>query len=440
MNAEIKPIRTVAEIELAEMFAAAKGHFPGAEDARASAFQTFLHKGLPHRRVEEWKYTDLRTLMRDAKPLASAPDADERERALSAPSLIGDVDCRRIVLINGVLIAESSDLAALEPGLRIVSMAEAMRANDPLLAVEMPSAALADGDVAVALNTAFAANGVLIHVAAGASLDRPIHLMYLAPDEPQAVFTRSLAVFEKGARAMVIESHYGGAGIDYQVNNATELRIGDGAHIDHVKIINEGTDAIHVSSLMATVGAKTRFNDFTFTVGGRVVRNQLFLHFGGEGAVAAIRGASLLKARQHADNTLFADHVAPGCQSRQLFKAAIDDRARSVFQGRISVRAQAQKTDARLKTHALLLSDEAEADAKPELEIFADNVQCGHGATSGALDEDLLFYIKARGIPQKEAEALLIQSFIGDAIDGIEHAGLREVLMDVVSQWLAARV
>jgi Fe-S cluster assembly protein SufD len=439
MNADIKPIRTAAELALADMFATAKGHLPGAEAVRASAFAAFMQQGLPHRRVEAWKYTDLRALMRDAKPLATAPDAQSAARVASALSLIGDVDCRRIVLVDGVLDAAQSDLAALEPGLRISSIAEALRANDPLLAVETPGRTLAGGDVALALNTAFASDGVLIHVASGASLDRPIHLMHLAPDVPQAVFTRSLAVFEKGARAMVIESHQGGAGVDYQVNNAIELRVADDAHVDHVKIIGESANAIHVSSLMATIGAKTRFNDFTFTIGGRVIRNQLFLHFAGEGAVAGVRGASLLKARQHADNTLVADHVAPGCQSRELFKAALDEEARSVFQGKITVRADAQKTDARMKTHALLLSDDAEADAKPELEIFADNVQCGHGATSGALDEDLLFYLKARGIPHKEAEALLIQSFIGDAIEGIEHAGLREVLMDAVSQWLAAR-
>ena len=398
-----------------------------------------MAKGLPHRRVEEWKYTDLRALMREAKPLASAPDADDIARIDTSPSLIGDVECRRIVFVNGVFVAEASDLSALESGLRITSVAQAMLADDPLLAIETPGRTLAGGDVALALNTAFAADGVLIEVADGASLDRPIHLMHLAPGAPQSVFTRSLAVFGKGARAMLIESHQGGEGGDYQVNHAIELRIADDAHIDHVKIIGESANAIHVSTLMATIGAKTRFNDFTFTNGGRVVRNQLFLHFAGEGAVAGIRGASILKARQHADNTLVADHVAPDCQSRQLFKAALDDEARSVFQGRITVRAEAQKTDARMKTHALLLSDDAEADAKPELEIFADNVQCGHGATCGSLDEDLLFYLKARGIPHKEAEALLIQSFLGDAVEGIEHAGLREVLMEAVSHWLAAR-
>ncbi len=170
-----------------------------------------------------------------------------------------------------------------------------------------------------------------------------------------------------------------------------------------------------------------------------MVRNQLFLNFDGEDTVAAVGGASLLKGRQHADTTLVATHIARGCQSRELFKSVLDDEAHAVFQGRIVVRPGAQQTDGKMMTRALLLSDRAEADNKPELEIFADDVQCGHGATAGALDDELKFYLLARGIPPAEAEALLIQAFVGEAIEGIEHAGLREALIDQVARWLAAR-
>jgi Fe-S cluster assembly protein SufD len=170
-----------------------------------------------------------------------------------------------------------------------------------------------------------------------------------------------------------------------------------------------------------------------------VVRNQLFLNFDGEGTVAGIRGATLVKGTQHADTTLVANHIAPGCQSREVFKAVLDDEAHSIFQGRIVVRHGAQKTDAKMMTQALLLSERAEADSKPELEIFADDVQCGHGATAGALDDELKFYLMARGIPAAEAEALLIQAFLGEAVEGIEHAGLREALMEQVAEWLKGR-
>ena len=170
------------------------------------------------------------------------------------------------------------------------------------------------------------------------------------------------------------------------------------------------------------------------------MRNQLFLRFDGEGTIAGIRGASLLKGDQHADTTLVADHKAGGCQSREVFKTVLDGKSRGIFQGKIIVRQHAQKTDAKMMTQALLLSEKAEADNKPELEIFADDVQCGHGATSGALDDDLKFYLMARGIPAAEAEALLIQAFLGGAVEGIEHAGLREALMEQVAAWLKARV
>jgi Fe-S cluster assembly protein SufD len=236
---------------------------------------------------------------------------------------------------------------------------------------------------------------------------------------------------------MVVESHEGTG--DYQVNNAVEFVVGDGAHVDHVKIIGDSATALHVSTLMAAIGAHARFNTFTFTAGGAVVRNQLFIRFNGEETIAGIHGASLIKGRQHVDTTLVAEHLGPGCQSREVFKSVLDDESRAVFQGKIIVQSQAQKTDAKMATHALLLSETAEADNKPELEIFADDVQCGHGATAGALDDSLLFYLKARGIPQKEAEALMIQAFVGEAIGGIEHAGLREALMDDVGGWLARR-
>jgi Fe-S cluster assembly protein SufD len=239
---------------------------------------------------------------------------------------------------------------------------------------------------------------------------------------------------------MLIESHEGPAGSEYQVNAALELFVGDEAHVDHVKIIGEGSDALHVSTLAAAIGARARFNTFTFTSGGAVVRNQLFLKFDGERTVANIRGATLLKGRQHADTTLVADHAARGCQSREVFKSVLDDEAHGVFQGRIMVRAGAQQTDAKMMTRALLLSDSGEADNKPELEIFADDVQCGHGATAGALDEELKFYLMARGIPAADAEALLIQAFLGEAVEGIEHAGLREALMEQIVAWLKARV
>jgi Fe-S cluster assembly protein SufD len=438
MNVEVRPIRTAAETALAANFAAAKASLPGADGVaalREEAFRRFEAGGLPSRRIEEWKYTDLRALMREAKPLAPLPDAAARRWAAESAALLASIDARRIVFVDGSFVPELSELSDLEPGLSIRPMASALEAGDTRILTRMgPISPTAD--TAMALNTAFMRDGAVIDVAAGVALARPIHLVFVAArKEASAVFTRSLAMIGKGARAMLVESHEGSS--EQQMNTAMELDVGDEAHVDHVKITAAG--ALHVSTMMAAVGAHSRFNEFLFTAGGAVVRNQIFVRFAGTGTIAGIRGASLLKGNQHADTTLLVDHVAEGCTSRETFKSVLDGESRGVFQGKIIVRPGAQKTDAKMATHALLLSDTAESDNKPELEIFADDVQCGHGATSGALDEDLLFYLRARGITQPEAEALLIQAFVGEAVEGIEHAGLRDVLMEQVVKWLNAR-
>jgi len=442
MNAEVRPIKTAAETALAQSFAAVKRALPGAGAVgalREDAFRRFETEGLPHRRVEDWKYTDLRALMREAKPLAAVPDAAAKARAKDALAMLDAIEARRIVFVDGALVPELSDLSGLEAGLTVSSTAQALAAGDRDLLVHLGRIVPTD-DVAVALNTAFMGDGAVIHVAQGVALAQPIHLVFVnAGGEPASVFARSLAVIGKGARAMLVESHVGSTASEDQVNTVLELKVGDEAHVDHIKITGDGAGALHVSTLMAAIGAHARFNAFLFTTGGAVVRNQAFVRFDGEGTIAGIRGASLLKGRQHADTTLVADHATADCTSREVFKSVLDEEGRSVFQGKIIVRRHAQKTDAKMATHALLLSETAEADNKPELEIFADDVQCGHGATSGALDEDLLFYLKARGIPAKEAQALLIQAFVGEAVEGIEHAGLRDALMDHVVAWLEAR-
>jgi Fe-S cluster assembly protein SufD len=443
MNAEIRQIRTAAEQALLDTFAASKAKLPGAGDVaalREAAFQVFEQQGLPHRRIEEWKYTDLRAVMRDAKPLAALPDTKAKARAKDAAHWLAGVGARRIVFVDGVFAPDLSDLSALEKGLTIGSLAAALAKADPQVLKYLGRASAAKDDPAVTLNTAFMGDGAVIHVADGVVLDKPLHLSFVTgSDNPVSIFARSLVVIGKGAKATLIESFEGPAGVDYQLNHALELSVGEGAQFDHIKVTHEGDKAIHVGTLIADIGGKARIGDFSFTSGGAVVRNQIFMRLSGQDTNANISGASLLKGRQHADNTLVIDHAVPHCLSRETFKSVVDNEARSVFQGKIIVRPDAQKTDAKMATHALLLAEGAEADAKPELEIFADDVICGHGATAGALDDELLFYLRARGIPPKEAEALLIQAFIGAAVEAIANESLRDALMAEVERWLTAR-
>jgi len=301
MNAEVRQIKTNAELALAQAYSAEKARLPGdrkvvaLRDAAAARFDAL---GLPHRRVEEWKYTDLRALIREAKPIAGAPNAAGKARAKDAGKVIGDMDARRVVFVDGTFVPELSDLANLSPGLTIRSMAQALAEGDALVADRLGKVMPADGEGVIALNTALMRDGAVIHVAKGATLERPIHLVFAATgDKAASVFTRSLVVIEQGARAMVVESHDASAG--HQVNTALELVVGDNAHVDHIKITSGPSDLVHVSSLMAAIGANARFNDFAFNIGGGVVRNQTFVRFDGEGTHAGLRGASLLKGKQH---------------------------------------------------------------------------------------------------------------------------------------------
>ena len=440
MNAEIRPVKTAAEIGLADLFAAAHKGLPGGSDVKAlrrDAFDRFVAQGLPHSRVESWKYTDLRRRVRDAKPLAPLPGAAAKAAAVKSGTAFADLDFRRLVIVDGAFVPELSDLADLEPGLSVRATIKTLDGDG------MPSAldaGMAGDDVAVALNTAFAADGVMIAVDPDAVVTRPIHLAFLTTaSTPSAMFTRSLLELGSGAAVTLVETHEGPDQSEYQVNTALRMIVGDRAVLDHVKVTGEGAAALHIATLLAEIGAGATYREFGFTTGGAVVRNQLFLRFAGEGITASVHQASLLAGRQHADTTLTIDHAAAGSQSREVFKAVVDDEARAVFQGKITVQPGAQQTDARMMARALLLSDEAVANCKPELEIFADDVQCGHGTTTGALDDQLKFYLMARGIPEKEAEALLIQAFVGEVIDAIVREDLREALSRTMLDWLKGR-
>jgi len=216
----------------------------------------------------------------------------------------------------------------------------------------------------------------------------------------------------------------------------TEVIINDKAALHHVKLQREGGDALHLTTWLLKIGADAHYDAFQFSLGAALARNQIYAQFTGEGSQANISGAFLLRDRQHCDTTILVEHLVPRCGTRELLKAVLDQEARGVFQGKIIVAPGAQKTDSKQMAQGLLLSEGAEFDSKPELEIFADDVVCGHGSTSGQIDEDLLFYLEARGIPEPEARALLIQAFVGEALERIEDEGLREAFTKAAADWL----
>ncbi|HLG80102.1 MAG TPA: Fe-S cluster assembly protein SufD [Bradyrhizobium sp.] len=423
------------------VFTAARGRLPGVgpvADARAEAFAAFERTGLPHRRIEEWKYTDLRALVRDVLPLAPRPDAAALARAKAAVAQQAAEGAARLVLVDGAFAPELSDLAALGDGISVKPLREVLEnsanpaAGDLLLTLAT--------DPMLSLNAAMVTDGVIVNVADGMTLDRPIQIIHVATASAAAAYTRSHVQLGKGSHATLVESFVAAEGADgYQVNDAVILWVGDGAELSHVRLMSDAADAVNISSAIITAGAKAKLNLFNMTSGGVVSRYQGFVTLAGEGTDLSVNGVNLLKGKQHGDTTLVVDHAVPHCTSREIFRAVVDDRGHSVFQGRIIVRPDAQKTDGKMMTRALLLSDEAEADNKPELEIFADDVTCGHGATSGALDDSLLFYLRARGLPEKEAQALLILAFLGEAIEQIADDHLREFVAGQAERWLEAR-
>ncbi|MGY4313180.1 Fe-S cluster assembly protein SufD [Bradyrhizobium sp. JR3.5] len=427
---------------LGDAFAVARDRLPGKgkiADQRREAFEAYERLGLPHRRIEDWKYTDLRALMREVLPLAPAPDAAALGRAAAAVKLRAIDGVRRLVLVDGAFAPDLSDLGNLDKGLSIRPLREVLDAGEDALSAQ--AFASDTSNPMIALNGAMATDGVVIDIANGTVLAQPLHIVHVASGAaPAAMFTRSLLRLGRDTGVTLVESYLAGEGAKaYQTHDGLIVAIGDNARLDHVRLVEDSVDAFNISSATVTLGAHAHFNTFGLTSGGHVSRYQLTVTCAGEGSNVETNGVNLINGKQHADTTLFVDHAVPHCASREIFRAVVDDRAHSVFQGRIIVRPDAQKTDAKMMTRALLLSDDAEADNKPELEIFADDVTCGHGATTGALDESLLFYMRARGLPEKEAQALLIQAFVGEAIETIASDALREVAIATAQRWLQAR-
>ncbi|MGJ4894041.1 Fe-S cluster assembly protein SufD [Bradyrhizobium oligotrophicum] len=420
------------------LLSAAWGRLPGAgkvADIRREAFSAFERTGLPHRRIEEWKYTDLRALMREVLPLAGAPDAAALARAKAVLASVAVDGARKLVLVDGVFVAELSDISASEDDVKVHTLREALQSvgSERLLETTV-------NDAMVLLNGALATDGVLISVADGAKLSHPLQIIHIATASQASRASRSHLSVGNGAQATLIESAIAADDASgYQANDAVVVSLGDDAALSTIRLMRDASDAVNITSARYEVGARSKLNLFNMTTGGAVSRLQGFITLKGEGSELIVNGVNLLRDKQHGDLTLVVDHAVPGCTSRENFRAVLDDRAHSVFQGRIIVRPHAQKTDGKMMTRALLLSDEAEADSKPELEIFADDVSCGHGATAGALDDSLLFYLQARGLPEKQAQALLIQAFVGEAIEAIEDDALRERVIAAAQDWMEAR-
>ncbi len=424
-------LATETDASFAALFEEMKSR--GARALREAAWEDFSRMGLPNRRVEAWHYTDIKAALAKPAPIAAPPAA--------APKAPRAHDAIRLVTLDGTFRPDLSDLASLPEGVKAQPLREALAEGAPGLMALVASADVQTADAMLALNAALMQDGVILHVPAGMIVERPIELASLVSGEtPQSSFSRSLVILGKDAKATVVESAGALGSAPAQDNQALILRLAPGASLDLVThITGQGDALVRVMSLIAHLDAGAQLNSYALLEGAGLLRRQIFARLDGEEAKVFLNGATLARGRQHIDTTLVVDHALPRGESRERFRTIIDEQGTGVFQGKIVVRPHAQKTDGAMQSKALLLSDGATMNNKPELEIFADDVQCGHGATCGRLDRDQLFYLMTRGVPRRAAESLLIEGFGNEAFAGLENDALREFLAARVAGWLAGR-
>ena len=411
---------SAAEKALFRQFAEQQRREPS--PARAAAFARFAEAGLPTRRIEAWHYTDLRAAMADAAPLVAAPTPAEIEaarvwlagRERFAPGA-------RLVLIGGRYISELSD--RLPSG---VTASEGAVAADPV------------DDPLAALNEALSPAGCMISVARGADIAEPITLLHLTGGTSvHSVYSRSALVLEAGARASFVEM-FDGAQAGVQRHAATIMTLAKGAKAMHVAVVGD-EPGLHIETQICDLADNAELAAFGLVSGGDLTRRQIFVRMNGVEAKALLGGLALIDGDRRADTTLQVVHAAPRGMSREFYRAIVDDDAIGVFQGKIIVERAAQKTDGAMKSQAILLSPRAQMNEKPELEIFADDVVCGHGATVASLDPEQVFYLRSRGIPERDAKAMLLEAFGGESIDRIGNELLIDALRARLRAWLGSR-
>ncbi len=423
-----------ARIEATEARIAAldlpKGGFTAA--ARADALARLREMGLPTRRDEYWKFTDPASLIAAEAPKAALFDGKE-------PQLFGTVASVKLVFVDGVFSEWESDDPAMA-GVEISRLAEAGRA-DIHWAQDLYGVLEARGQDPVArplaaLNTAAASDGVLIRVTGQAS--KPVHLVYRHASETSDAVLHHCVKVEEGAEITVLETGPAAA----RFNKVMEVDIAKGGKFHHVRAQGRDHERRAITHIFARVAEEASFKSFTLTANGQMTRNECVIDIAGDDAVAHVAGAALgdgSYGKFHHDDTIFITHDAERCESRQVFKKVLKNGATGVFQGKILVKPGAQKTDGYQISQSLLLDEDSQFLAKPELEIYADDVQCSHGSTTGAIDETALFYLRSRGVPREDATALLVLSFLADAIEEIEDEALAAEIVERLEAWLARR-
>ncbi len=402
---------------------------------RKAAFARFTELGFPTAKHEEWRYTNVSPIAKREFAQNIAPN-DMPGASAVEPFSLGTGSL--ITLVNGRYAPSLSSPGNLPDGVVAESLAVALERGDSLLERHLARHVHFEDQAFVALNTALMDDGAFVHVPAGVVVKDPIHILYVsvAGETPHVAHPRNVFVVDERAEATLVETYVGLNGRPYLTNAVTELVAGDGATVDHHKIQREAQRAFHISSLQMHQFRDTNVSSHNMSFGGGLVRNDVNALLDGEGGYATMTGLSLLDGTRHVDNHLYVDHAKPHCGSREFYKAIVDDQGVGVFSGRIIVREDAQKTDAKQTNQSLLLSPDARIESKPQLEIFADDVKCTHGATVGQLDDEALFYLRSRGLAPDTAKSLLLYAFADQNVREIKLDPLRAQLERLLLAWL----
>jgi Fe-S cluster assembly protein SufD len=397
---------------------------------RKAGLARFAEVGFPTLNDEDWRFTNVAPIAKLPFKPVFQPARDGLTAAGIAQFSFGTLPASRLVFVDGHFIADLSAPGSQPAGVIVTNLAAALLAHSALIEKHLGRHAQNTDNAFTALNTAYFQDGAFVYVPAGKSLAAPVHLLFASTGKEAGATShpRNLIVAEKGSQATILESYASTGEAAYFTNSVMELVLGEGATVEHCKFQDESQSAFHVAALHAHLGRSCNFISHSIATGARLSRNNIRTSLAGEGVECVLNGLYLTKGDQLADHHMVVEHAQPHCNSHEYYNGILDGRSKGVFHGRILVRQAAQKTDAKQTNKNLLLSEEATADTKPQLEIYADDVKCTHGATIGQLNEEAIFYLRARGIGVETARRMLIHAFAGEIIERIRHAPAREEL------------
>jgi Fe-S cluster assembly protein SufD len=412
---------------------------PWLKRLREEAFHRFTELGFPTTKQEKWRFTSVKPLMEHAFVLA-AGDAPTITPELLEPFLLPIEGGARLVFVNGRFSETLSTLPAAVPGVRIGSLAAAVENHSDLVEQHLGRRDPVDDNPFAALNTAFTADGGFLYVPAQTAVEQPVQMLFYTTtgDDPVMSHPRTLVIVEEGASVRLIETYAGVAGGMYFMNPVTEIVVGDNGRADCYRLQRESGEAYHVATTRSRQGRDSWYSESPIVFGGVLSRHDLRMTLEGEGGEGVLNGLYLTGGMQHVDHQTVIEHAVPHCDSHEYFNGILDERSHAVFNGRIIVRPGAQKTDSKQTNNNLLLSEDARADSQPQLEIYADDVRCTHGATLGPLDDNSLFYLESRGIGRDQARALLTYGFGVEILNRVNIEELRLHLDDLVRARLEA--